>query len=59
VPPRVEYELTAMGRSLIKPLADLCHWAKAHIRERDDARGRFHEALEAPEASPSKRALMR
>jgi DNA-binding HxlR family transcriptional regulator len=50
VPPRVEYELTAMGRSLIKPLADLCHWAKAHIRERDDARGRFHEALEAPEA---------
>ena len=41
VPPRVEYSLTAMGKSLIKPLEDLCHWAKAHIEERDAARRRF------------------
>jgi len=45
VPPRVEYELTAMGRSLIKPLEDLCHWAKAHIEERDAARSKFDGAL--------------
>lgn len=41
VPPRVEYGLTPMGRSLIKPLEDLCHWAKAHIGERDAARSKF------------------
>jgi DNA-binding HxlR family transcriptional regulator len=41
VPPRVEYELTPMGRSLIKPLQDLCHWAKAHVAERDAARKKF------------------
>lgn len=41
VPPRVEYRLTPMGRSLIKPLEDLCHWAKAHIGERNAARAKF------------------
>jgi|SRR5579871_975204 len=41
VPPRVEYRLTPTGRSLIKPLEDLCHWAKAHIEERDAARHKF------------------
>lgn len=45
VPPRVEYGLTPMGKSLIKPLEDLCHWAKAHIQERDAARSRFDVAL--------------
>ena len=41
VPPRVEYSLSAMGRSLLKPLADLCHWAQAHVKERDAARIKF------------------
>ena len=45
VPPRVEYRLTPMGKSLIKPLEDLCHWAKAHIQERDAARSTFDAAL--------------
>lgn len=40
-PPRVEYRLTVMGRSLIPPLRDLCHWAKDHVRERDRARREF------------------
>jgi DNA-binding HxlR family transcriptional regulator len=40
-PPRVEYRLTDMGRSLIPPLRELCHWAKAHVRERDRARREF------------------
>src|SRR5262249_6266911 len=44
VPPRVEYGCTPMGRSLIRPLADLCHWAKAHLQERDAARGKFDGA---------------
>ena len=56
VPPRVEYGLTPMGRSLIKPLEDLCHWAKAHIEERDAARSRFDGALprKSKVASPKK-----
>jgi DNA-binding HxlR family transcriptional regulator len=40
-PPHVEYELTKMGRSVIKPLRAVCHWAKAHVAERDAARARF------------------
>ena len=41
LPPRVEYALTDMGQSLIKPLQDLCHWAQAHVAERSAARERF------------------
>jgi DNA-binding HxlR family transcriptional regulator len=60
VPPRVEYELTNMGRSLIKPLVDLCHWAKSHIAERDQARIRFDLALKIEKEPPSrKRAAKR
>ena len=55
VPPRVEYGLTPMGRSLIKPLEDLCHWAKAHIGERDAARNKFDTASpQKPKTSQSK-----
>lgn len=41
VPPRVEYSLTAMGKSLIKPLEELCRWAKNTVADRDAARERF------------------
>lgn len=51
VPPRVEYGLTPMGKSLIKPLEDLCHWAKGHIDERDTARSKFDAA--SPETQKS------
>ena len=47
VPPRVEYGLTDMGRSLLTPLRDLCHWAKAHADERDAARKRFGSSMMA------------
>lgn len=30
VPPRVEYELTELGRSLLRPTQGLVDWAKAH-----------------------------
>jgi len=43
VPPKVEYELTSMGRSLLDPLRQLCLWAKAHGNERDRARRAFDE----------------
>jgi DNA-binding HxlR family transcriptional regulator len=44
VPPRVEYELTELGRTLQAPLQALGHWAEEHIaavlaaRESYDAR---------------------
>ncbi len=41
VPPRVEYRLTEMGRSLIAPLRQLCLWAKAHVPQRDRSRQEF------------------
>ena len=33
VPPRVDYALTPLGRSLIKPLCALCRWAEQHGAE--------------------------
>ena len=33
VPPRVEYQLTALGRTLIEPVSALSAWALAHHRE--------------------------
>jgi len=48
VPPRVEYTLTNMGHSLIKPLQDLCHWAETHVAERSAARKRFDLAAKSP-----------
>src|SRR5215831_11954235 len=45
VPPKVEYRLSEMGRSLLGPLRDLCLWARAHKVARDEARRRFdHDA---------------
>jgi DNA-binding HxlR family transcriptional regulator len=38
---RVEYRLTAMGRSVLPPLRELCEWAKANSHIRDAARHRF------------------
>ena len=45
VPPRVEYSLTDMGRSVLRPLSDLCHWAKAHVAQRDAARKKFDSGI--------------
>ncbi|QCG95845.1 helix-turn-helix transcriptional regulator [Azospirillum sp. TSA2s] len=41
VPPRVEYELTALGHSLIAPLRALSQWARAHRPAIEDARRDF------------------
>lgn len=47
VPPRVEYRITSMGRSLLAPLRQLCLWAKAHGNERDQARVEFDKRQRA------------
>lgn len=41
MPPRVEYELTVLGRTLREPLTALGLWAEQHIEEVLDARDTF------------------
>lgn len=41
MPPRVEYELTPLGRTLREPLTALGLWAEEHIEQVLDARDAF------------------
>jgi DNA-binding HxlR family transcriptional regulator len=41
IPPRVDYELTDLGRGLSQPVEALGKWAYAHRTEIEDARARF------------------
>ena len=41
VPPRVEYTLTELGRSLEEPLAAVRAWAERHINEVESARAAY------------------
>jgi DNA-binding HxlR family transcriptional regulator len=43
IPPRVDYELTDLGRGLTKPVMTLGQWAMDHQREIEAARARFEE----------------
>ena len=35
VPPKVEYELTTLGRSFLEPVMSLCRWATSHTDDLD------------------------
>ena len=50
IPPRVDYELTALGRSLQAPVQALGAWAFANLPAIQHARARFDGAGAAPEA---------
>src|SRR5438067_1714575 len=41
IPPRVDYELTDLGRGLWQPVEALGKWASDHQTEIEDARARF------------------
>ncbi|UFZ08275.1 helix-turn-helix transcriptional regulator [Bradyrhizobium ontarionense] len=41
IPPRVDYELTDLGRGLSSPVKALGEWAMAHQDQIEDARMRF------------------
>ena len=51
VPPRVEYALTPLGKTLCAPISAIVHWADEHIAEVSvaqnayDTRGKSEEAL--------------
>ena len=44
IPPRVDYELTALGHSLLGPICALSQWAIAHIDAIHGAQGVFDGA---------------
>jgi DNA-binding HxlR family transcriptional regulator len=43
VPPRVEYELTDLGRSLLDPMDAWCTWAEEHMTELLEARDVYEQ----------------
>ena len=45
VPPKVEYSLTKLGRTLIEPLQGLCRWSEKHLGELQANRARAKETL--------------
>jgi DNA-binding HxlR family transcriptional regulator len=52
MPPRVEYELTSLGRTLLDAVGALMAWADAHLDEVDAARAAYDaRALEAASAA--------
>src|SRR5256712_12243565 len=40
VPPKVEYSLSKLGRTLIEPLRGLCRWSEKHLAELQANRAR-------------------
>ena len=44
IPPRVEYELTRLGRSLLEPVSGLGLWVRKNRQAIQDARRRFDAA---------------
>lgn len=53
IPPRVDYELTELGRDLQKPLEQLSNWALANRARVLEARERFLE--QHPDAQPNRK----
>lgn len=52
VPPKVEYSLTPLGRTLTGPLQAICQWAEEHLPELERARARVVAAAKAQGAGP-------
>jgi DNA-binding HxlR family transcriptional regulator len=51
IPPRVEYELTKLGRSLLEPVSGLGLWARRNRSAIEEARLRFDAAHSADMAT--------
>jgi DNA-binding HxlR family transcriptional regulator len=47
IPPRVEYELTKLGRSLLEPVNGLGLWVRKNRHAIQDARRRFDGRVQA------------
>src|SRR3954469_16333730 len=53
VPPKVEYSLTRLGRTLIEPLQGLCRWSEKHLAELQANRARAKQAAAMPAQTSS------
>jgi len=51
IPPRVDYELTDMGHSLLKPVTALADWALQHVEQIHAAQSLFDAVQDAREAA--------
>lgn len=47
IPPRVDYELTDLGRSLWTPVEALGLWVRRHLSDIEAARRRFEQRAQA------------
>ena len=56
VPPRVDYALTPLGRSLLDPVSALGKWALTHKRQIADARTRYDAAQSSAAITDARRA---
>jgi DNA-binding HxlR family transcriptional regulator len=52
IPPRVDYELTALGRSLLAPVSALGDWARKNMRRIEEARQSFDGSCERAGKKP-------
>jgi len=46
VPPKVEYALSKLGRTLIEPLQAICRWSEKHLSELEANRARAKAKIE-------------
>ena len=51
IPPRVDYELTELGRSLQKPITGLANWALENVEAIHGAQARFDAAQDEAQAA--------
>ncbi|MFC7621482.1 winged helix-turn-helix transcriptional regulator [Microlunatus sp. GCM10028923] len=59
MPPRVEYELTELGRTLKEPLGALGRWAEQHIEQVLRAREAFDQQQDAESERSAARGVRR
>jgi len=52
IPPRVDYELTELGKSLQKPICELATWATENVEAIHTAQSRFDAEQDARHARP-------
>jgi len=50
IPPRVDYELTRLGETLLEPVAALAHWAEENRTEIQAARAKFDRVTDRKKA---------
>ena len=51
IPPRVDYELTELGRSLQEPICALANWAMEHVEVIHQAQARFDSQHDKAQAA--------